>query len=435
MPYKVLDRSKGSWLVQIQRNGKRISRRGSSGGAAKAKQVEAAVIALLDAEEEEEEREQQEQQEAQDQTDPELLGGDPPSRVLEGWEGKSRHRSRRSQNLRDFFETRWTEHAKVVQNEGTRRTSRNPFNYVLYYLGDRSLRQASKKAAVNRFVEAMTKTGPISFVMRRDGAPRQLKTTELKNATINKSLQCLKALLNLAYDEGELDARPRISMLPEDDSEPVIPPSVEEFHALLDACEAFRHVAPLLPEVVEFTALTGLRRGEVFNLRWASVELDRRVLRVESARRGRCVNGAAWRPKHGKWREVPLEPAAIALLERLGAQGPPASHAPDAYVFPSRGGSPYARMDRAPEAAGKGYFPDAVEAAGLSGKVTFHGLRHLYAVQSLLGGRPMSAVSAYLGHSSIELTVKTYGRFSIEAHAGRESSSALARLARWGHQR
>lgn len=215
-------------------------------------------------------------------------------------------------------------------------------------------------------------------------------------------------------------------MLPQDDSKPVVPPSEAEYHAVLETCEKFRAVAPLLPEVVELTALTGLRRGEVFNLRWSSVELDRQVLRVESNRRGRRINGQAWRPKHGKWREVPLEPAALDLLHRIREQVP---HEPDDLVFPNRGGAPYARMDRAPEASGKGYFPDAVAAAGLCGEVTFHSLRHLYAVTSLLGGRPISEVSAYLGHSSIELTVKTYGRFSVDAHSQREVSPALARLA------
>ncbi len=154
-------------------------------------------------------------------------------------------------------------------------------------------------------------------------------------------------------------------MLPEDDSKPVVPPSEAEYHSLLDACEKFRDVAPLLPEVVELTALTGLRRAEVFNLLWSSVELDRQVIRIESARRGRRVNGQAWRPKNGKWREVPLEPVALDLLQRLRDLVP---HGPDDPVFPSRGGAPYARMDRAPEAAGKGYFPDAVAAAGLFGE-------------------------------------------------------------------
>ena len=409
MSYKILDKNKGTWLVQVQRNGKRVTRRGK-GGVREARKMETLLTAQLEAE-------------AHDAKVSALLNLEDPSTD----EQPKPAAGQRSPTLRDYFETRWTEHAKVVQNEQTRRTSRNPFNYILYYLGDKTLKQAAQPVNVNRFVEAMKTNGPISFTMRRDGTPRRLPHTELKNATINKSLQCLKALLNLAHLEGVLPQPPRIDMLPEDDSKPVVPPSEAEYHALLDACELFRDVAPLLPEVVEFTALTGLRRAEVFNLHWSSVELDRQVIRVESQRQGRSVNGQAWRPKHGKWREVPLEPAALDLLQRIHSLVP---HGPDDPVIPSRGGAPYARMDRAPEAAGKGYFPDAVAAAGLSGEVSFHSLRHLYAVTSLLSGRSISEVSAYLGHSTIELTVKTYGRFSIDAHSRKEASPGLARLAR-----
>jgi integrase len=72
-------------------------------------------------------------------------------------------------------------------------------------------------------------------------------------------------------------------------------------------------------------------------------------------------------------------------------------------------------MDRAPEAAGKGYFADAVEAAGLKRKVTFHGLRHLFAVRLLTRGVAITVVSEILGHSDINLTVKRYGRFGSDA--------------------
>lgn len=72
-------------------------------------------------------------------------------------------------------------------------------------------------------------------------------------------------------------------------------------------------------------------------------------------------------------------------------------------------------MDRAPQAAGKGYFFDVVEAAGLKGMVTFHSLRHYFAVKLLTRGAPINVVSEYLGHSDINLTVKRYGRFSTDA--------------------
>ena len=68
-----------------------------------------------------------------------------------------------------------------------------------------------------------------------------------------------------------------------------------------------------------------------------------------------------------------------------------------------------------PECQGTGYFSQAVEHAGLKGQVTFHSRRHLFACRCLARGIPMSVVSDYLGHSSIELTVKLYGRFSDDA--------------------
>ena len=42
-------------------------------------------------------------------------------------------------------------------------------------------------------------------------------------------------------------------------------------------------------------------------------------------------------------------------------------------------------------------------------------MRHYFAVQNLLRGVLMSVVSSWMGHSSIELTAKRYGRWAAEA--------------------
>lgn len=42
-------------------------------------------------------------------------------------------------------------------------------------------------------------------------------------------------------------------------------------------------------------------------------------------------------------------------------------------------------------------------------------LRHFYAVQNLARGVPLHIVSTWMGHSSIELTSKRYGRFASDA--------------------
>jgi integrase len=389
--YKILNRN-GDWLVQVQRGGVRRTQRGG-GGEGEAKKAEALLLAELHSDRE-------------DQWAAKRLGLEHPPLKPSGAAVKT------SPTLRAFHDDRWLEHAKVVQNDQTRRTMQCPFNYLLYYLGEKRIDDLLLPTAINSFVEEMKKNGPISFRYRRDGQPRKPRCEVLCHNTINKSLQCLQALLNLAHAEQVLGAAPRVDMLPTDDSRPVLPPTEEQFQALLARCADFRGVAPLMAEVVEFDSETGLRRAEIFNLTWGSVDLARAALRVEMQSKARLVNGKVWRPKHNKWREIPLSARARTILEDLGANRHTRQ---DELVFPSKGGAPYDRLDRAPEAAGKGYFPDAVDAAGLRGKVTFHGLRHLFAVRLLTRGVPITVVSDLLGHSDVNLTVKRYGRFASDA--------------------
>ncbi len=384
MPIKMFN--KQDWLVQVQRAGVRRSKRGT-GGEAEAERAEALLKAEL-------------AQELKLDEAAKLLGIDR--------EGRS---AAAVPSLREFFEARWIEHAKVVQNPTTRRGQRNAFNYLLYYLGDKKLTELLRADQINSFIETMKASGPIMFAMRKDGTPWRRRSSEFTNETVNKCLQCLRAVLNLAHAECVIQAQPKIDLLPTDDSVPVIPPTEEQLQDLLAVCETYRPIAPLLPEVVQFTGETGLRRGEVFHLTWGSVDLVRDAIRVEMQTKSRVVNGRVWRPKHNKWREVPLSTKAKAILQGLYEKGV----ADDAAVFPNQGGAPYERMDGAPEGAGIGWFPMAVEAAGLKGRVTFHGLRHLFAVRLLTRGVAITVVSELLGHSDINLTVKRYGRFSSDA--------------------
>ena len=109
---------------------------------------------------------------------------------------------------------------------------------------------------------------------------------------------------------------------------------------------------------------------------------------------------------------MPLSKKAKKILLARLADGPRPT---DEEVFPSRYGAPYVRLDTAGEDSGKGYFADAVQAARLKGKVTFHSLRHLWAVRLLTRGVPITIVSELLGHSHIQITVKRYGRFASDA--------------------
>jgi integrase len=170
-----------------------------------------------------------------------------------------------------------------------------------------------------------------------------------------------------------------------------------------------------MPEAIELAAETGMRAGEQFALTWHSVDFrmgETGAIRIEKQARAKLISGKPWVPKYRKSRIIPLTPRARELLLWLREQ---VLSSPDAPVLPSRGGSPYNRLEAAPDKAGKGFFPDVVEAAGLVGKVRWHDLRHYFAVRALLRGVPIAVVSAWLGHSDINLTVKRYGRWAAEA--------------------
>jgi len=390
----------GSWLVQIQRNNLRHTKRGT-GGERAAKEAHAQLEAELAHDQKVEAAES-------------LLGV------------KNRNQKATLANvpptLRDYFADRWVKHANVVHNANTRLKSPFPSQYVLFYLGDLRLDELVEPAVINTFIENMKEKGALSFANRKNGQPWKTRVEELSHATINKCLQRLRAVLNLAHSEKVLAIKPKIDLLPEDDSNAVVAPSEDQFQRLLKACELYREIAPLMPEVVEFTASTGLRVSEVFHLTFHSVDVPRACIRVETQRHTRVVNGRAWKPKNCKVREVPLSKRALEIVKTRIEEGP--SEPTDA-VFPSRGGAPYVRLEVSDELKGKGFFRDVVKEAGLKGTVTFHGLRHLFAVRLLTRGVPISVVSELLGHSDINLTVKRYGRFASDAKVRWDAVSVL----------
>ncbi len=59
-------------------------------------------------------------------------------------------------------------------------------------------------------------------------------------------------------------------------------------------------------ELVVFAVLTGLRRAEIVNLRWVDVDMERRVIHIQSSPR--------FKTKQGKQHTIPLNSTALELL-------------------------------------------------------------------------------------------------------------------------
>jgi len=177
---------------------------------------------------------------------------------------------------------------------------------------------------------------------------------------------------------------------------------------LLDAAAGDR-LEPLLT----VAAFTGLRRGELLALRWSDLDLEAGALRVTGTLTRTPAGLERSEPKTAAgWRSVPLVPQAAQALERQRAAQqqlhPEARRANRAgYVFTSETGTVLdpRNASRWLEARRK----DAGIGAG-----SWHTLRHSAASALIAAGVPLAAVGRVLGHSSITVTVDTYGHLASD---------------------
>ena len=162
------------------------------------------------------------------------------------------------------------------------------------------------------------------------------------------------------------------------------------------------HRRPSFPErglLVRFAGFTGLRSGEIVALRTKAIDLlHGRVNVIASATEayGKLHFGP---PKTYQRRAVPLPQA---LVDELATHL--AGKASDDFVFTSSRGGPlrhsnfYAR-----------HFKPAVMRAGLPEATRFHDLRHSYAAMLIAEGAHPRAIMERMGHSTIQVTLGTYG--------------------------
>jgi integrase len=140
----------------------------------------------------------------------------------------------------------------------------------------------------------------------------------------------------------------------------------------------------------------GLRRGELRALRWENVDLATGVLRVEHG--WDDVEGEiAPKSREGR-RTVPLAGVLRdVLLEHRMREG-----RSEGFVFGRTAGSPFVSDTLSKHAA------KAWKAAGLA-PITLHECRHTFASMMIAAGVNAKALSRYMGHHSIVITLDLYG--------------------------
>ena len=201
-----------------------------------------------------------------------------------------------------------------------------------------------------------------------------------RNATVNRTLEVIRAILRRCVNEWEwLDRVPRIRMLKE-------PTRRVRFLSREEAQRLLLELPSHLADMAAFSLATGLRRANVTGLLWTQVDLVRKV---------------AWiHPDQAKARKaipVPLNTEAVNMIRAQLGRHP-------THVF-SYQGNPITQVST------KAWYA-ALERAGIT-DFRWHDLRHTWASWHVQQGTPLHALQELGGWESVEM-VRRYAHFSSE---------------------
>lgn len=226
---------------------------------------------------------------------------------------------------------------------------------------------------------------------------------DIQPATVNRDLDRIKAALSQAVAWGRLDANPlakvkRIRRGIEPRVRYLSAAEEKRLRKALEAREKRRRSARVSGEtwrqvrgkeplgafkgytdhLMPLTLLalnTGLRRGELTQLRWSDIDLKAKRLTVRA--------GYA---KSGQARHIPLNTEALAVVRVLRRRG--------------QGDAPLFEVVSLPKS-----WANLTKAAKLE-DFRFHDLRHTFASKLVMAGVDLNTVRELLGHGDIQMTLR-----------------------------
>jgi len=157
--------------------------------------------------------------------------------------------------------------------------------------------------------------------------------------------------------------------------------------------------------------MSGARQGELLGLIWSDVDWYNSQLII----RRTIQHGRFYDPKSAtSKRKIDLGPTIIQQLKKWKLACPPSELD---LVYPSDAGTPLNKNNMVQR-----HFEPALRRAGLR-KIRFHDLRHTYASLLIDQGEHPKYIQSQMGHSSITVTMDTYGHLMNTVN--RESANRL----------
>ena len=156
--------------------------------------------------------------------------------------------------------------------------------------------------------------------------------------------------------------------------------SIEECQTLIKSCD--NHLRP----IVIMALNTGMKKGEILNLKWDDVDMTHWFILLANT-------------KNGEKREVPIAETLRKTLKELfrGSQMRP-QRIDVPYVFHDyTTGSPYLNVQRS--------FTTACRKANIK-DFRFHELRHTFASHLVMAGIDLTTIKELLGHKTLTMTLR-----------------------------
>ncbi len=271
------------------------------------------------------------------------------------------------------------EKAKAGECSGTQKVT----DYKLVDLAEEYLKWAErqrsykdKQLGIKQLVEVFGNHGVNDLNTREIEQWQSRRLKYNKPSTVNRLLATLKHMVNkgtqwgMASDRALKQVR-NVRLLPENNRRLRFL-SIEECQRLIECCHKD------LKPIVVVALNTGMRRGEIFNLKWEQVDLRHGFILLDTS-------------KNGERREIPIN----TTLEYLFKEMP---HSVESeYVFVGKTGKPLTDIKKG--------FHTALRKAGIS-DFRFHDFRHCVASHLVMNGIDLTSVKEILGHKSLSMTMR-----------------------------
>jgi len=237
------------------------------------------------------------------------------------------------------------------------------------------------------------------------------KRAGIAASTINRDLAALKSALSKAVEWNVIDEHPlaklkplkvdtkvNIRYLSEDEEIRFRKTLIERDNKIIEDRESGNkwlkeRGRSLRPDMKEYiygdhltpmsllTLNTGLRRGEMFDLKWSDINLKSKILTIQGET-----------AKSGETRHIPLNQEAKEVLVQWKKQT-----SNDGLVFPSKEGKRFHTI--------KSSWKNLLKSAKII-DFRWHDLRHDFASKLVMAGVPLNTVRELLGHADLSTTLR-----------------------------